>query len=167
MPTRNILLTFLLSIALLSAVTYTACKKDPCENVVCMNLGACDGGKCVCPTGFEGDRCEVLSRDKLVKTFNGRDTCNKDTAFYAVYPIYFRAMLTDPRELTMKNILNDMDDSAVCTMQGVDSFTFQGSNNSLTYIGTGRISNDSLWLNYRVERDTTSYTCRYFGQGLR
>lgn len=167
MPTRNIVLTFLLTIALFSAITYTACKKDPCENVVCMNLGACDGGKCVCPTGFEGARCEVLSRDKLIKTFNGRDTCNSDTASYDVYPIYFRAMLSDPRELTMKNILNDMDDSAVCTMQGVDSFTFQGSNNSLTYIGTGRISNDSLWLNYRVERDTTSYTCRYFGQGLR
>jgi hypothetical protein len=167
MPMRNIVLTFLLTIALFSAITYTACKKDPCENVICMNLGACDGGKCVCPVGFEGARCEVLSRDKLVKTFNGRDTCTSDTTFYGVYPIYFRAMLTDPRELTMKNILNNMEDSAVCTMQGIDTFTFQGSNNSLTYFGTGRVSNDSLWLNYRVERDTSSYTCRFFGQGLR
>jgi len=167
MPMRNIVLTFLLTVALFSAITYTACKKDPCENVICMNLGACDGGKCVCPVGFEGARCEVLSRDKLVKTFNGRDTCTADTTFYRVYPIYFRAMLSDPRELTMKNILNNMEDSAVCTMQGIDSFTFQGSNNSVTYFGTGRVSNDSLWLNYRVERDTTSYTCRFFGQGLR
>jgi hypothetical protein len=170
MPIRNILLTALLTIAIFSAITYTACKKDPCESVICKNLGACDGGRCVCPVGFEGDRCEILSRDKFIKTFNGRDTCTysaNDSDFYASYPIYFRAMLTDPIEMTMKNILNDMDDSAVCTMLGVDSFTFQGSNNTLTYIGTGRMSNDSLWLTYRVERDTTSYNCKFFGQGLR
>lgn len=167
MPIRNILLTALLTLAIFSAISYTACKKDACENVICLNLGACDGGACYCPTGFEGDRCERLSRDKFIKTYNGHDTCSSDTTFYTSYPIYFRAMLSDPREMTMKNVLNDMDDSAVCTMQGIDSFTFQGSNNSLTYIGTGKMSNDSLWLIYHVERDTSSYDCRFFGQGLR
>jgi hypothetical protein len=170
MPIRNILITALLTIVLFTAVTYTACKKDACENVICLNLGACDGGACVCPIGFEGVRCEKLNRDKFIKTFNGLDTCSFstiDTTTFDYYPIYFRAVPGDPREMMMKNILHDIDDSAECTMQGVDSFTFQGSNNTLTYVGYGRLSNDSLWLYYHVERDTTAYNCRFFGQGLR
>lgn len=168
MRVRSILLTVAVITALISVVSYTSsCKKDACENVICLNLGACDGGKCVCPIGFEGARCEILSRDKFIKTYNGRDTCTSDTAFYLTYPIYFRAQTGDPREMVMKNILNDMADSAYCTMQGTDTFTFQGSNNSLTYFGTGKMRNDSLWLNYSVERDTSAYSCRFFGQGLR
>jgi len=169
MPKRNILLTALFTLFVFAAVSYTACKTDPCDDVICMNLGACDNGTCICPVGFEGVHCEILSREKFIKTFNGIDSCTSywDTTTYYGYPIIFRAMLDDPIEMTMHNILDDMDDSAVCTMVGIDTFVFQGSNNSLTYIGTGKISNDSLWLNYHVERDTSSYDCRYFGQGLR
>jgi hypothetical protein len=170
MQIRNILLTALLTIALFSAISYTACKKDACENVICLNLGACDGGKCVCPTGFEGARCETLSREKFIKTYNGYDTCNYttlDSFRYDAYPIYFRAIQGDPRSMMMKNILHSMDDSAVCTMQGVDTFSFQGSNNTLTYVGTGKMRNDSLWLTYHAERDTSGYDCVFFGQGLR
>lgn len=167
MSKRHILLTVTVLVALFSVVTYTACKRDACDNVICLNLGSCDDGSCVCPTGFEGARCEVLSRDKFLKTYNGRDTCSSDTVMYFTYPIYFRAQLGDPREMIMKNIFNSMEDSAYCTMQGIDTFTFQGSNNSLTYIGTGKMSNDSLWLVYHVEKDTSSYDCRFFGQGLR
>lgn len=167
-PIRNILLTTVLTISLFAAISYTACKKDPCQNVICLNLGACDEGHCLCPVGYEGDRCQKLSRDKFIQTFNGYDTCTNDTVGeHRFYPIYFRAMLADPRELTMQNILNDMDDSAVCTMEGVDSFSFMGANNATTYYGTGKLSHDSLWLIYHVERDTTSYNCKYFGQGLR
>lgn len=169
MRLRNILIGAVAIIALFSAVTYTSCKKDACENVLCLNLGACDQGKCDCPVGFEGTRCEILSRDKFIKTYNGHDSCSgdNDTAFNVSYPIYFRANTADPREMVMHNIFNNMEDSAYCTMQGVDTFTFQGSNNTLTYIGNGRMSNDSLWLVYHVERDTSSYDCRFFGQGLR
>jgi len=171
MQIRNILLTALLSIALFSVISYTSsCKKDACENVICLNLGACDGGGCVCPIGYEGARCEKLSRDKFVKTYNGYDTCTYttlDTITYDAYPIYIKAMLSDPRSMTMKNILHSMDDSAVCTIMATDSFTFQGSNNTLTYFGAGKMRHDSIWLYFKVERDTTGYTCRYFGQGLR
>ncbi len=167
MPVRNILLTATLLLTIFAAVFYTSCKKDACDNVICLNLGACDGGGCVCPVGFEGERCEILSRDKFIKAYNGHDTCSSDTVYYDSYRIYFKAQLTDPREMILKNLLNDPDDSAYCTMQGVDTFTFQGSNNSLTFIGTGKMSNDSLWLDYHVERDTSAYDCRFFGQGLR
>ncbi len=169
MPIRNVLLTTFLAFIVFAAISYTSCKSDPCDNVVCMNLGACDNGACVCPVGFEGVHCEILSREKLIKTFNGIDSCisSWDTLSLLAYPIHFRVMLDDPREMRMLNVLNDLDDSAVCTMVATDSFIFQGSNNSLTYVGTGKVSNDSLWLKYHVERDTSSYDCTFFGQGLR
>lgn len=170
MRLRNIMIGVVAITSIFTAITYTSCKKDACENVLCLNLGACDQGKCTCPVGFEGERCEILSREKFIKRYNGRDTCmgsTKDTTIYYTYPIDFRAETSNPRVMVMKNILNSWEDSAYCTMQGTDSFYFSGSNNSLTYSGTGKMRNDSLWLVYHVERDTSAYDCRFFGQGLR
>ncbi len=168
MKHKNILLTALLTIALFAGVSYTACKKDRCQNVICLNLGQCDNGACLCPVGFEGDRCQRLSRDKFIKTFNGYDTCTIDTlGGHRQYPLYFRTIKFDQREMVMQNLLDDMDDSAICTIEGIDTFSFQGANNATTYFGTGKLRNDSLWLTYKVEQDTTTYECRYFGQGLR
>ncbi len=59
-PMRYLLLTAVLTFAVFSVITWTACNKNKCHNVVCLNNGECDGGKCVCPVGFEGLRCEIL-----------------------------------------------------------------------------------------------------------
>ena len=75
-------------------------------------------------------------------------------------------MRTESIELTMMGLLNNLSDSAVCTMLTVDSFYFQGLNNSTTYYGSGKLRNDSLWLNYHVQHDTSSYDCHYFGIGF-
>jgi hypothetical protein len=48
-------------------------------------------------------------------------------------------------------------------MRTVDSFTFAGNNSAISYIGTGRYKQDSLWLSYRVQYDTSSYDCKFFG----
>ena len=165
-PIRLIMLISFLSVAFIYAVAYTACKKDACNNVACKNMGTCDGGKCTCPVGYEGIRCEILSRDKFVFTYNGGDTCGTGRV-YSQYPISLYAISTNPLELTMKNFLNNLQDSAICTIQSTDSFTFIGANNSTTYTGWGRLRNDSLSMTYTVEHDTTTYVCSYFGQSLR
>ena len=67
---RNILIAVFLTITVCSAIVYTACNKDHCTNVICQNGGACNGGNCTCLAGFEGIRCETLSRDKFIYTFN-------------------------------------------------------------------------------------------------
>lgn len=164
-PLRHILVAALLTITLFSVIAYTACKKDACNNVVCLNLGTCDGGKCSCPTGYEGARCEVLSRDKFIFTFNGGDTCSGGRG-YKQYPIYLRARPANAKELLMKNFINNLDDSAICTIQATDSFTFIGSNNSTTYYGQATLRHDSLRMTYHVDSDTSSYDCKYFGLGL-
>ena len=165
-PMRLILLTSFLVIAFMYGLTYTACKKDACNNVVCNNMGTCDGGKCTCPVGYEGPTCDTLSRNKFIFIYSGGDTCGADY-LYTQYQIHLLAIATNPLEMTMRDFLNNPDDSAVCTIQSTDSFTFIGSNNSTTYTGWGKLSNDSLHMTYSVEHDTTSYVCSYFGQSLR
>lgn len=43
------------------ALVYSCAKDvaDPCRNMLCKNGGSCDGGKCICATGFFGSHCEV------------------------------------------------------------------------------------------------------------
>ncbi len=165
-PLRLILLSSFLTIAFIYAVTYTACKKDACNNVVCLNKGTCNGGKCTCPVGYEGSRCDTLSRDKFVFIYSGGDSCGTGRV-YTQYQIHLLAVPANPFQLTMKNFINNPDDSALCTIQSTDSFTFIGANNSTVYSGWGKLSHDSLWMTYSVEHDTISYTCHYFGQSLR
>lgn len=162
---RTIVLTAMLTVIAFSAVIYTSCNKNKCDKVVCLNLGACDAGNCICPTGFEGNRCQTLSRDKFIFTYSGGDSCTRGGINR--YQIYMLAVLNDSVEMTMKNFLGNYQDSATCTIQSTDSFTFIGSNNSTTYTGYGKLSNDSLHMTYSVIHDTTSYICKYFGQSLR
>ncbi len=166
-PVRNVMLTFCLALVVLSAVIYTACNKNKCDKVVCINNGVCYGGSCVCPVGFEGTSCQTLSRQKFIFTYNGGDTCG--SSGYEGIPGYvcYRTSY-DSLTMIMRHILNNTWMIVrVCTIQSTDSFTFIGINNSTSYYGSGKLSNDSLWMYYRVTQDTTSYTCTYFGQSLR
>ena len=43
-----------------------SCKKNPCENVACINGGACQDGTCLCPSGFSGVNCEIEDPCRLV-----------------------------------------------------------------------------------------------------
>lgn len=160
--TRYIFVAFVMMVSIFAALTYLACKKDKCNNVVCHNGGACNNGSCICLPGYEGTNCEILSRDKFITTFNGGDTCT-DSNSHPDYGIELLAVPSNNIQLTMVNLLNNPHDSAVCTMITPDSFYFQGSYNSTTYYGGGKMSNDSLWLNYHVQQDTIPYNCTFFG----
>ncbi len=158
---RNVLVTAFLTMGLFFAVFYTACNKDRCNNVACLNGGACDNGNCVCAPGYEGNRCETYSREKFITTFNGGDSCGIEGV--TQYPIRFYVVASNPVQMTMKNILGNSNDSATCYMAAADSFTFNGNNNSVTYRGYGIISNDSLFMSYHVQYDTVNYDCKYHG----
>jgi hypothetical protein len=76
---KNIAFTVLLSLGAFSTVTYTACNKDECKDVVCNNGGTCVGGTCSCPTGYEGSTCLTKTRDKFVGSWSGQDVCGSGT----------------------------------------------------------------------------------------
>ena len=158
---RQIWVTAFLTIGIFSAILYSACSKDNCNNVACQNGGSCDGGNCICASGFEGNRCQTPSRDKWIGNYNGGDSCGTDGNHQ--YPIHLLAVLNKPTQMVMENILNNTNDSAICNVYATDSFSFNGSNNSVTYRGSGRISNDSLFMSYHVQYDTMNYDCKYSG----
>ena len=64
---KTFLLTAIGAIAIFSTVTLTSCKEDKCKATVCAYGGVCnsDDGSCTCQTGYEGDRCETVTRDKF------------------------------------------------------------------------------------------------------
>jgi len=62
---KTFLLTAIGAIAIFSTVTLTSCKEDKCKATVCAYGGVCnDDGSCTCQTGYEGERCETVTRDK-------------------------------------------------------------------------------------------------------
>lgn len=61
------------------AFAYAGCK-NACNDMVCLNSGTCNDGKCecvgryggvncdtFCPVGYEGDNCEIQNRAKFIK----------------------------------------------------------------------------------------------------
>lgn len=46
-------------VALMFGLFCFACKHNLCETVSCKNGGSCEDGKCVCPTGYTGVKCEI------------------------------------------------------------------------------------------------------------
>ncbi len=70
---NRIVITFLSTVLLFVVLLHYSCNKkeevggqSPCANVVCYNDGSCIDGKCNCISGFEGDHCEINSRDRFV-----------------------------------------------------------------------------------------------------
>ena len=66
MKLRSILLSVLFTCGAFLLVTYTACTKDPCKDVLCQNNGTCVDGNCKCPSGYGGSNCEIVT-DPCVK----------------------------------------------------------------------------------------------------
>lgn len=162
-PFRSILFTAIAVLITFCAVPYMACHKDKCVDVQCLNKGVCDNGNCVCLTGYEGPRCDTLSRNKFIFTFNGGDKCGT-THVYNQYPLKFTTIFGKPLEMRLNNLLGDVADSAVCTMQATDSFSFQGANSSLTYYGYGVLRHDTLLMTYHVQHAAiSSYDCTWLG----
>lgn len=52
------IISALITLFIFSAAIYTSCKKD-CAATKCLNGGSCNNDKCVCPTYFSGNNCEI------------------------------------------------------------------------------------------------------------
>ena len=53
------IVSVILTILVFSAAIYTSCKRDACNTMNCQNGSACVNSKCVCPTYYSGNNCEI------------------------------------------------------------------------------------------------------------
>ena len=102
------LLTTVLFFAFSITVLYTACEKDPCNNVTCFNGGSCGNGICQCPTGFENVQCQDKAVTRYLGKYAGYTNCNTpqeviDSAF--VYPDTSNAKMVNYVWVVWKSIL--------------------------------------------------------------
>ncbi|MBS1643781.1 MAG: calcium-binding EGF-like domain-containing protein [Bacteroidetes bacterium] len=155
---KNIAFSALLAIGTFGVVTFTACTKDECKDVVCQNGGTCVSGACVCATGYEGTNCEIKSRDKFIGTYTGNETCTVGTDTYTVTI----ASNSDEIKITLTNIYNQ-GFAATGTITGTNTFTFSGTSGTTNYNGTGTLATNQLTLKYHIGDGSTSNDCTFVG----
>lgn len=83
---KSTLLSAIGVLALGTVITLSSCKEDKCKAVVCAYDGVCqDDGSCLCKIGYEGERCETITRDKFKGTWTvTEDGTASNPARYAV-----------------------------------------------------------------------------------
>lgn len=55
----------------LTAMLFNSREPDKCKAIVCANNGICnEDGSCTCPIGYEGTKCETITRDKFKGSWN-------------------------------------------------------------------------------------------------
>lgn len=157
---KQIVLGAFLFVSSACAVLYTSCTKDKCKDVTCQNGGTCSDGKCTCPTGYEGTNCETLSRAKFIGTYVGSEICATGTDNYSIS----LAANSDNLKLTYSNLYNNTPSiTATCTMAATDSFTFSGTQATITFNGSGRLVGNALTVHYTITDGTNNNTCTFIG----
>jgi len=157
---RRIALTALVTFTTFGAVTFTSCNPDECKDVVCANNGTCNSadGSCTCQTGYEGTTCQTLSRAKFVGVYVGNEQCTVGTDQYSITI----TENSDAIKLTMSNIYNQAF-TAVGTMSGTNTFSFNNTQSGSTFSGTGTLNGNQLTVSYQISDGITTNACTFTG----
>lgn len=154
---RNIAFSALLTLGAFSAMTYTACSKDECEDVVCQNGGTCADGICTCASGWEGTNCEVSSASK-VKTgpYNANETCNPVVSGSG-WSSTVSASANDKTRIVISNF-GASNQNATAFVNG-NAITLDPTTlNGLAVTGSGQITGNVITITYTAS-GTGGFTC--------
>lgn len=118
---KGLFVTALATLALFSAVVVESCKPDKCKQVSCAYGGACLDGACSCQTGYEGEHCETITRNKFKGIYNVNE--NGTLSGAAQYTV---SIEDGPKvnQVVIKNFQNLLQESVV----------------------TGTVYKDTLWI---------------------
>lgn len=166
---KQIALSAFLTISAFGAVVYTSCNKDECKDVVCQNGGTCSEGKCTCPTGIGGDKCETIFRTTYANTYVGNGTDNATPSnTYTNWRMSFSTVGTDVTKMEL--ILKDNTSAPVITVPvTLSNTTTTGSvftitstvSGGYTYTGTGNISGTIASMTLTEKENATGATTTY------
>jgi hypothetical protein len=144
------------TVALLgAALMFGSCKKDECKDIVCENSGICNVGICDCATGYEGESCETVQRDKYLRTAANTEDCVADYSTDVVAG-------TNIDEIKIKNLGNFIctngDYYVTIKLSGSNSFTIPSQNvcdDVYTFTGSGTYTatGNDIVVNYSAVYD--------------
>lgn len=66
---KTIVVSAMSALVVFTGMTYSSCKPKPCHAITCAYGGVCQDGECLCATGYEGNQCEKIMRDKFTGTW--------------------------------------------------------------------------------------------------
>jgi hypothetical protein len=157
---KTILLAGVLTAGVFSTAVFTSCNSDACADVVCSNGGSCVDGTCACPTGFEGAKCETLSRDKFIGVFNGTEQCNQGSDAYAITI----STNSDKTKFNIQNLYNNVPVLTAIASANGNAFTIPSQTVAagVTAVGSGTINGNTITITYTVSGAVTN-TCTFTG----
>lgn len=159
---KTILTSAMTAFATFFMVVYISCSKDKCSSVVCNNGGACKDGSCSCATGYEGDKCELLARDKFIRNW-GANNLTASVATPSAFSVSVEAS-SGVSGLVIKNFHNAFNVSATASRDSITIPT-QVVTGGHTVSGAGYIYSSSVYginntisISYTVTDATTKKT---------
>ena len=157
--------SFLLTLMFGSALFFTGCAEDPCEEIDCGLNGqavpsadeeSCD---CECDAGYEGEFCTVVSSERFVGNFDVEDMCDSDTY---LYESVISQASADPTRINISNFAG-YDETVVGDVDGTDlTITEQNIPGDITIVGDGTINatGDQVTITYTAtDADGTVDNC--------
>lgn len=161
---KNIAFSALLAIGTFGIVTFTACTKDECKDVVCQNGGTCVSGACSCATGYEGTNCEKETRAKFIKTWNASDVAGTSSPLIYTVGIGSGVTITG---VIISNAFNDnfFVNNVSATVNGDQIVIADQSPDADDYrvAGSGTITNGKISWSYTITKTSTSQVLSYNG----
>ena len=135
----------LIFMMLLVSTALVSCKKDSCNETDCNN-GVCNDGTCICTEGFEGANCEVEHRSAFLGSFSVEESCSSGNLSYTVVMSESAGAVT---ELVISNF-GDFSINVVAKVSGTSLSIDHDTGNGATIIGTGRLENDWVFIDYTM-----------------
>ncbi|HRO43093.1 MAG TPA: hypothetical protein PL009_09680 [Flavipsychrobacter sp.] len=139
---KIVMLSALGALTAFTAVTFSSCKEDKCKAIVCAYGGVCTDGMCLCPSGYEGNQCETITRTRYLGVWHvTEDGTYSDAAQYSI------AVEAGPNitELRIRNFRNSFLEDVQAFVKG-DSLTIPNQIiNNKTVRGFGYIVDDQFY----------------------
>lgn len=157
---RNIAFSSLIALGAFGTVTYTACNKDECKDVVCQNGGTCVSGNCSCTVGYEGTNCETQVRTKYYHTYRGTGSDNMGGT-YTNSGLRFYKVGDDAKTFGLEVIDNNNAIIVALTVTLQSNTTYnivQKTDGKYTYTGTGTINENTATATINQHDNVTNET---------
>lgn len=148
-----------LIIGLTATMALSSCKKDACDDVVCLNGATCNDGSCACAGGYEGTTCGTEVRGKFLSTYNVTEACPTGNFNYQI-------TITTSSTGVDRVIINNFGGYGVSVPGSASGSSLTIPNQQVdlqgtaaTFSGSGQLNGNILTISYTISSGSSSETC--------